>query len=81
MDVTDKYLNNGCGSSLNINDFSYNFVWSHKFEAEITPQGWIGISFKVHTAYTTNMALVVWVISQAAVTIDKFHQVERINIS
>ena len=80
MDVTDKYLNNGCGSCLNVHDFTYNFLWSHKFEAEITSQGWIGISFKVSTAYTTNMALVVWVISPAAISIDKFHQVERINL-
>ena len=81
MDVTGKYLNNGCGSSLTVSEFAYNFIWSHKFEAEVTSQGWIGISLKVSKGYTNNMALVVWIISPSALSIDKFHQVERVNLS
>ena len=81
MDVTDKYYNNGCGSGMTISEFSsYNYIWSHKFEAETTSQGWLGINLKLTEAYTKNMSLVTWIISPTAVSLDKFHQVERLNL-
>ena len=81
MDVTDKYYNNSCGSGMKISEFSrYNYIWSDKFEAETTAQGWLGINFKLAVPYTRNMSLVTWIISPAAVSLDKFHQIERLNL-
>ena len=81
MDVTDKFQNNSCGSGISVSDFTnYNFIWAHKFEAEVTSQGWIGINLKLTCAYNVNMCLLVWIISPAALSLDKFHQVERLNL-
>ena len=81
MDVTDKYYNNNCGSGLTISEFSnYNYIWAHKFEAEVTSQGWIGINMKLSAAATKNLCLVAWIISPSAISLDKFNQIERINL-
>ena len=82
MDDTGRLYNADCGSTLLINEFEYNFVWSHKFEASISPNGWIGISLKVSEEFPESepMCLVVWFISKAALSIDKFHQVDKINL-
>ena len=66
--------------SLDTREFEYNFIWSHKFEGESTGQGWIGLDLKLEEAYTENMILVVWVISASALTIDKFHQIEKLHL-
>ena len=81
MDVTDKYYNNSCGSGLKYQEFTnYNFIWAHKFEAETTAQGWLGINLKLSHPYVKNMCLVTWIISPTAVSLDKFHQIERLNL-
>lgn len=56
------------------------WIWSHKFEAEMTSQGWIGINLKLSTEFTAQMSMVIWIISPNALTIDKYHQIERINL-
>ena len=43
FDVTNRLYNVQCGESLDTTAFSYNFLWAHKFEGEITGQGWIGV--------------------------------------
>jgi len=55
----------------------YNWIWTHCFEAEESSRSWIGVDFKVDTAFATPMTMVVWVISKAGITIDKFHQIEK----
>lgn len=80
MDVTDRLYNNEAGTSLDTREFSYNFIWSHKFEGEFTGQGWLGLDIKLDEAYDENMVLVFWVISATALTIDKFHQIEKLQL-
>ena len=45
------------------------WIWSHKFEAEMTSQGWIGINLKLSTEFTAEKSMVVWIISPDALTI------------
>ena len=80
LDVTHRLYNVCSSDFLNFNEFKKNWIWSHSFESESTSQGWIGINFKLSKAYTTNMALVCWIIAPSALTIDKFGAVERINL-
>ena len=56
-----------------------NFM-SHKFEAEMTSQGWIGVNLKLKEEYTVPMSMVIWIVSPNALTIDKYHQIEKINL-
>ena len=81
LDVTNRYYNVSSGETLDLDNFKYNWLWSHAFESESTSQGWIGVSFKLTTPYTKNMALVCWTVSRTGLTIDKFGSVEKISLS
>ena len=80
FDVTNRYYNINCGQSFDTVGFNYNFLWSHKFEGEITGQGWVGCNLKLDEAYKEPMTLVVWIINSTAITLDKFHQIERLSL-
>jgi len=79
MDVTDRYMNPICGETLKLSHFDTNWIYAHKFE-EPNSQGWIGINIKLHTALTEAYTLVIWSINDCALTIDKFHQIEKISL-
>ena len=78
--VTSRRYNVYAGKQMSMQEFQYNFIWSHKFEAESTSSGWIGIDIKLSEAFTEPMSLVIWIINPAAITIDQFHQIEKINL-
>ena len=80
FDATNRFYNVNCGQSFDTAGFKYNFIWSHKFEGEITGQGWLGCDLKLDAAYEEAMTLVVWIINSTAITIDKFHQIERLHL-
>ena len=82
IDDTGRLYNSNCGGTLLLSEFEFNFIWSHKFEGSVSPNGWIGLSLKTSEEFqeTEPMCLVVWVISKAALSIDKFHQIEKINV-
>ena len=79
LDVTGQLYNSESGSSTRIIDYEYNFVHSHLFEAESSETGWISVNFKLSVAPAEPMSMVLWFVSKCALTIDKFHSVERIN--
>ena len=82
IDATSRTSNINCGKFLTPNEFEFNWLWAHHFEAEQTSQGWAGINFKLSEAFKDeeSMSLVVWIVSPAALKIDKFHQVEKLNL-
>ena len=41
LDVTGQLYNQTCGQTLTDSEFEYNFVWSHKFKENPSPEGWI----------------------------------------
>ena len=76
-DTTNKIANiSTCGGFSQI-EFSYNFLWSHKFEAETTSSGWLSIELDLKSPMTSAHTLVVWCITPYSLSIDKFHQLER----
>ena len=77
IDCTNQLHNLNGSQQLTPYEFNYNWIWAHCFEAEESSRGWIGVDFKVDTAFSTPMTMVVWVISQAGLKIDKFHQIEK----
>ena len=79
-DVTNRLYNIQSGECLDQIGFSYNFIWSHKFEGESTGQGWIGLDLKLDSGYSDNMVLVVWIVTSSALTLDKFHQIEKLQL-
>ena len=68
------------GKQFTLQEFQWNFIWAHKFEAESTSSGWIGIDIKLSEAFTEPMSLVIWIINPTAITIDHFQQIEKINL-
>ena len=83
IDATKRTSNISCGKFLTPNEYRFNWIWAHHFEAEQTSQGWAGINFKLSEAFNEangSMSLVVWIISPSALKIDKFHQVEKLNL-
>ena len=79
LDTTNRLHNNECGSSMNLLTFHSNYIWAHHFEVDTDNYGWVGLSLKLKTAFTEAMSLVVWLISDTTLSIDKFHQIEIIN--
>jgi len=65
---------------MNMQSFQFNFIWSHKFEAESTSSGWIGIDLKLSEALIEQMSLVIWIINPTAITMDQYYQIEKINL-
>ena len=80
LDTTERYYNVVSGEVFSLTEFKYNFLWSHKFEAESADQGWIGINFKLNQSFSESMSLVVWIISPTVLLLDKFHKVEKLNL-
>ena len=80
LSVTDRHYNIDAGETLSVGQFKDSWIWSHKFEAEASSQGWIGVNFTLEKAYTENMSMIVWAVAASAITIDKFHQIERFNL-
>ena len=77
-DTVGRTYNNKCCAGLKKSHFQSNFIWAHRFEAEETAQGWIGIDIKVSEPFTTSKIMVIWLVYETSFTIDKYHQVERI---
>ena len=77
-DVTGRLLNVEAGSGMTLTKFADNFIWSHRFEAEQTANGWIGIDFKLRELLAFNASLVVWIVSPHALSLDKYHRVEQV---
>ena len=67
--VASRHYNVYTGKQFGMQEFQYNFIWSHKFEAESTSSGWIGIDIKLAKAFTEPMSLVLWIINLTAITI------------
>lgn len=80
IDCTEQlYITSG-GQQISSTEFMFNWLWSHCFEAEESSRGWIGVDFKVDTAFSTPMTMVVWVICPSSISIDKFHQIEKLHL-
>ena len=80
LDATNRYMNPFCGDFMKPSQFQSNWIYAHKFEAEASNQGWLGINLKLSEAFKDPHTLVVWTINECAITIDKFHQIEKINL-
>ena len=80
MESTSRYMNTICGEGLKLSQFQVNWIYAHKFEAEVSEEGWLGINIKLSEAYTESHTLVIWCIYDAAITIDKFHQIEKLSL-
>ena len=83
IDATSRTSNINSGKFLTPNEYRFNWIWAHHFEAEQTSQGWAGINLKLSEAFKEvdgSMSLVVWIISPAALKIDKFHQINKLNL-
>ena len=76
-DSTNRYMNL-TANGLTFSIFQSNWIYSHRFEAEQTSQGWLGIHLEVSKSFITSYTLVVWSIQTCALTIDKFHQIEKL---
>ena len=80
FDVTNRLYNVQCGDSLDQIAFHYNFIWAHKFEGESTGNGWCGVDLKLDSGFAENMILVVWIVTSSALPLDKFHQIEKLQL-
>ena len=80
METTGRYMNNICGKGIKLSQFINNFIYAHNFEAEVSEEGWLGINIQLSEAYTESHTLVIWSIYDAAITIDKFHQIEKLSL-
>lgn len=80
ISCTNRLCNINGGKMLGPNEFQYNWLWSHSFEAESAATGWIGVNFKLSQAYNEPMTMVVWIISPAAIAIDKYYQLEKVHL-
>ena len=81
MDTTSRLYDVFVGKSPCYTSFKdFMWIWSHKFEAEMTSQGWIGINLKLSEEFSEQMSIVIWIVSPNALSVDKYHQIEKINL-
>ena len=80
MDATSRYMNPVAGDSFKLGMFMHNWIYAHRFEGELSEQGWLGLSFKLPEALTEAHSLVMWCVYDCALTIDKFHQIEKVDL-
>ena len=80
FDTTNRFHNVKAGENISQSNFLVNWIWGHKFESEHASQGWLGVNLKLDAPFTESMSLVIWFVSPCAISIDKFHQLERINL-
>ena len=78
IQTTGHHYNIKSPGTFDLAEFMQSWIWSHKFEAEICDQGWLGVNFTLQKPFTENMVMIMWVVSEQAITIDKFHQIERL---
>ena len=76
-DVTGRYLNTLAEGSINYAEFEFNYIWSHKMEAE-TVNGSFSIELTLKTPFNSNKTLVVWIITENVLSIDKDHIIEKL---
>ena len=57
---------------------NFHFIFGHKFDGEMTENGWIGINLKLDEAYQTNFTLVVWAVYDVELKIDQYNRVEKL---
>ena len=80
LDSTNRLNNNLCGRTLTVDSFRENFIWSHYFEVEESPNGWLSLDFKLEEVFTENMTLVLWLICPYRLSLDRFNQIEIIKL-
>jgi len=80
MESTSRYMNTICGERLKLTQFQMNWIYAHKFKDEVSGDGWLGINIKLSKAYDESHTLVIWCMYDYAITIDKFHHIERVNL-
>ena len=77
-DVTNRYMNILSPDGLRQSQFQSNWVYGHKFEAKSTSQGWLGVHLELDNALKESYTMVIWSFQNCALTIDKFHSIEKI---
>ena len=78
-DVCGRFLNTEAGSGLTLTKFETNYIWAHRFEAERTAHGRLGVDLRLEQLLDYNATLVVWIVSPQSLSIDKFHQIEQLS--
>lgn len=78
FDVTNRFMNPLASQCQTFSEFKSNWIYSHRFEAETTSQGWLGVHLELSEVFTIPYTLVIWSINTSAITIDKFHQIEKV---
>ena len=63
---------------LTSDQFRSNLLFSHKFEAESSNEGWLGVELELSTPFTEPYTMVLWCIHSCALSVDKFHQIEKL---
>jgi len=80
MDATSRYMNPESGDNMRLGMFMHNWIYAHKFEGETSDRGWLGLSLKLKEPLSDAYSLVMWTIYDCALTLDKFHQIEKLNL-
>ena len=80
LDTTGKMYRLGVGKTLSTIDFKCSYLWSHRFEAEETTSGWLGVELKAENVISTASSIVIFMIKSSAITIDKFRSIEKLQL-
>ena len=75
--VTKRAHEVNTGSFLKLQEFQYNWIWAHDFEGEQNQEGWLGLNLKFTTPPAEQLCMVMWVVYETNLTVDKFNTVEK----
>ena len=80
METTSRYMNPEAGEMMRIGQFLQNWIYSHRFDGETSERGWLGVDLKLTQALNTAHSLVIWCVYDCGISIDKFHQIEKLDL-
>jgi len=77
IDVLGRLHNTQAANQMDMESFSTNLIYAHKFEGEDTSQGWLGITISLKDAFDSPYTLIMWTVNNVRTTLDKFGHVDK----
>lgn len=78
LDNMQAWFATDAGQQVSLSHFrDYYVIYSHKFEAENTEDGWISIELNLDSAFDDAYNLIMWSVVKTKITIDRFRHIEK----
>ena len=76
---TNRWYNPNSGTQSTLYEFMTNsMLFSHKFTAEESQNGWLSVELTLSEGYSSQMNMIIWTVNKTQLSIDRFKHIEKI---